>query len=275
MGWRRYHRHSRRKYHKARQAYDNFAFFIPHSVIYLALQGNRFPGGGEPIPYYPRVYGNILNFTEPYIGISVTQGAPQLFYFQLNDIPNYLQFTGLYDQYRISRITASFFPSHTSQPINNSAYMKTDGTWHQTSDPDAVTEQYTTGVSSHSDSGTYYNTFGDFMMTCWVDVDGTNSSLTQSSYQNVTQLHKWRWTEKHEFTFWPKPYLVSANVGGTTGPAPDLWQDCSDVDIQYWGLWVQALPQLPTGQLYNQTQQYDTTNIMLYCTYHVEFRFRQ
>jgi len=164
--------------------------------------------------------GNVVAITRqvvlaPLIGASGID-ALNAYNFELSDVPNYTQFTQLYDQYRILAVKMEFVPENCYGPTASGAGVVT-----QVSAP--------------------------WLTTC-IDLDDSSaptSSIIQShdtvkmhGVLNGNCVNKYvRWLE-------PQVAISAYQTGGFTGyiPKPKQWIDSNSAGVQHYGLkaWVFA-----------------------------------
>jgi len=127
-----------------------------------------------------------------------------LAFFILQSLPDYTEFTALYDQYRVDKLVVHFIPN--ANVIDHS--------------------------SSNLDSGT--------LLTA-VDFDGgaTGLTLTQFLSYESSQIHAHCVPAK--ITIQPRAELAAVNTGGTTVSSglpnnANIWYDCSNTTVPFYGV---------------------------------------
>lgn len=208
----------------------------------MNLPAANLPGGASPITQYtPAVnYSQVLNSSGPFFAS-----------FHLDQFPDYLMYTSIYDLYRISKIEVEFRPN--------------------------INVHY--NISNTSTAGTTYQTeVGRIPWYCWVDISPTNTNEDQNAYHSINNLHQWYYDDTYKLHFWPKPEEGLQLTGGTNqagaGPSTDTsnWIDCAYPTIVHNGLQVfpganttGTLPKLAT----------DNSVVNMWVRMWVEFKFNE
>lgn len=154
-------------------------------------------------------------------------------YFKLSDLPNYAEFTALFDQYRITRISISFLPMSNCNILS------------------AITS---------SDTGNP-GIFGTVL-----DFDDANAPTTLAELQQYqTFSYQPAVTRRvHRRSF--KPRIASAVYAGaftSFANMKDIWIDVASPNVQYYGLkyYMDQYDAITTPQIYQ-----------VMATYYVQFR---
>lgn len=166
------------------------------------MMGRSIP---QPVQYFKRsVYlsGHILT--------SVTSDTFTNQFFSLSSVPNYTEFTNLYDQYRINGVKVTLLPRGNTAEITASSGAST------------VFQGQSTGVFSV------------------IDYDDTAvlSSIQQAcEYQNMKMT---RATQQHSRYLKPRFNLLSITNQGTgaTGASQNTrgWLDCDYINVPHYGV---------------------------------------
>jgi len=143
----------------------------------------------------------MFNFGSAVSSASFTDG---LAYFQLQALPDYAEFTALYDQYQINKIVVHFIPNATN--IDHS--------------------------SSTLDSGT--------LLTA-VDFDGGATGLTLSQFMSYESCQVHPHCRPAKITVKPRAETAAIDGTGTTISAVlpnngNIWYDCSNTQVRFHGV---------------------------------------
>lgn len=127
--------------------------------------------------------------------------------FKFSDLPNYTEFTTLFDQYRMNKFVLKLVPSFTgSEPTSAGAYYQMPNVW---------------SVIDYDDA-----------------IDAGNNLISLFQYPNCKMT---RGQKVHTRT-WTPSILLDAYTGGTVGGAVNFkkWLNMGDVNIPHYGikLWI-------------------------------------
>lgn len=130
------------------------------------------------------------------------------FEFKLSDVPNYTEFTALYDQYRIRKVVCRFIPKQSSSML-----MPYDA------------------------SGSVGNTIIPRMWAA-VDYDDSSALTSIDEIKQYSKAQAWPFTQKHSVVISPKVDKAIYNTAISTayGPAGGVWIDCGNPDVPHYGL---------------------------------------
>lgn len=148
-------------------------------------------------------FGAAGKLASTYFGPPTTAGSGQEYnlYFSLNQVNNYGNFTGLFDQYRIRKIKLDYIPVLATQSIAQ--------------------------VSSSIETGTIITAF---------DPDNV-LALGQAPY-DYTMVKEHAMTRRFTVSCAPRPAIASYKGAFTAYASPrnTLWMDCQYPDVQYYGI---------------------------------------
>lgn len=182
--------------------------------------------------YYFKRSCQFPNYTIP------TPASETLSYYQfkLTDLPDYSDFTSLYDQYQIAAVKMSFIP---------------------------IVNAVQSSISSTGTTGALYNYYRSYTA---IDYNNT-APLASVDKMREYQTFKWKPVTKIHSRY-IKPKLTLQNNALPYNPSKNTWLDCSSAfdpsQAPYSGIHfgVDAVPNLPAG-----TELYAVE-----CKYYIKFR---
>lgn len=170
---------------KARSLYSNYG--APRSLSQTTTHSVR----------------RMLYFTALTSSSSFSDG---LVFLQLQDLPDYTEFTALYDQYRVDKLVVHFYPSQTIIDLSD----------------------------SRADPGT--------LLTA-VDFDGGATGLTLNQFLSYESAQVHPHCVPRKITIKPRAELAvidgsSATVAAALPNSGNIWYDCSNTAVRFHGVRV-------------------------------------
>lgn len=197
-------------------------------------------GGRQPVHYFKRTT-KISDITASWnVSTGTATNIAGTYILSLDQLPNYTEFTSLYDQYMIKGIKLSFVPSGNS-------YM-------------------TSTVSGIS------QVVGFSRFNSAIDYDDTGVPVNENELLQYQSLKTTPGYRQHSRYFKPKVQFTVADndITATTanaGPRGNTWLDCANPSIDHLGLKVWCAAPINSGATASTSITYS-----VYATYYMAFK---
>jgi len=190
----------------------------------------------RPLRTNPKIHGFTRTMNVATISVDGTTGYMGAETFQLSSLPNYTEFTNLYDQYQICAVKVEYMPKFGSAvPIE-------------------------TGTSGQVFIGSFHTA---------IDFDDDTTPASANELMQYGSYRRTRQSSKHIRYLKPAWLAQTYETALTTGYSPqwNKWLSTNDPTISHYGLKIVADPISFTGSAPNVTMDYT-----VYIKYYIRFR---